>query len=257
MRAAAQPVAGPDTAVAGAVRAIGHFLFRFRDYVVPCAVVLMLAATRPEYPGGSETLDRWTDALGLAVALAGQMVRILVIGYAYIRRGGINKQLAAPTLVCEGFFAHSRNPMYLGNILLLTGLAVVYNSPCVYLIGLPLVLGGILTIIRAEEHFLAERFGAEYEAYCRRVNRFLPNPRGIRTTIAGMRFDWKRVLRKDYNTAFLWVSAAYFFLIWERLTHFGYAARREEIDTLVLAYAPLPMAYVTVRFFKKHRWLRS
>ncbi len=197
------------------------------------------------------------DALGVTVALAGQTVRILVIGYAYIRRGGINKQLAAPTLVCGGFFAHSRNPMYLGNILLLSGLAVVYNSPWTYLIGLPLFFGAILAIVHVEEHFLAERFGIEYEAYRRRVNRFLPNPRGIRTTMAGMRFDWKRVLRKEYNTAFLWLSAAYFFLIWERLTHFGYAARRGEISALLLAYVPLPVAYATVRFLKKHRWLRS
>ena len=240
-----------------AVQWLGQFVFRFRDYLAPAGLVVILAVTWPEHLFGSESADRWADVLGLLVAAAGQALRVLVIGYAYIVRGGVGKQLAAPKLVSQGFYAHSRNPMYVGNILLLSGLAIIYNSRWVYVVGLPLFIGGLLAIIRAEEQFLAGKFGREYEEYCRRVNRFLPNPRGLRTTMASMSFDWKRVLRKEYGTTLAWTSAALFLMIWERLTHFGYAARHTEIGGLLLAYVPLITAYASVRWLKKNHKLVS
>jgi protein-S-isoprenylcysteine O-methyltransferase Ste14 len=253
---------GSESAASGspfsmAVDAVGRFAFRYRDYLTPVAIVLGLALTHPEYPAGSERLDNWLDVLGLMVALAGQIVRVLVIGYAYIHRGGIDKRLAAPKLVCEGFFAHVRNPMYVGNMLIIAGLALVYNSRWVYLIGLPLFYGGFLAIIHAEERFLSERFGADYEAYCRRVNRFVPNLRGIRTTLAGMRFDWRRALRKDYGTAFAWLSTAIVLLAWERFQHLGFAGSEARIASLLVVYLAIVVAYVTVRRLKKQHRLRS
>jgi len=239
------------------VRAIGRFAFRFRDYLVPIGIGLALALTRPEHLFGSEVVNRWTDLLGFAIAAAGQTLRILVIGYAYIQRGGANKQLAAPKLVCEGFYAHSRNPMYVGNVLLIVGLAIIYNSFWIYLIGLPIVLAGILSIIRAEEDFLAGKFGEEYEQYCRRVNRFLPSLRGLRRTMSSMTFDWKRVLRKEYGTTFAWLSAALFLLAWERLLHFGYARSAPQIKALLVAYVPVVIGYGTVRWLKKTHRLES
>jgi len=240
-----------------AVSTIGRFVFRYRDYLTPLAVLLGLALTYPEYPAGSGRLDNWLDVFGLIVTLAGQTVRVLVIGYAYIHRGGVDKRLAAPKLVCEGFFAHVRNPMYLGNMLIIAGLAMVYNSRWVYLIGLPLFYAAFLAIIHAEERFLTERFGADYEAYCRRVNRFVPNLRGIRTTLAGMRFDWRRALRKDYGTAFAWLSTAVLLLAWERLEHFGLAGSEAQIARLLVVYLAIVIAYVTVRRLKKHHRLQS
>ncbi|MFN8626565.1 MAG: isoprenylcysteine carboxylmethyltransferase family protein [Candidatus Binatia bacterium] len=243
--------------LAAVVQWLGRFVFRFRDYLAPAVLVVILALTVPQHPFGSEAANRWVDVLGLLVAALGQALRILVIGYAYIVRGGAGKQLAAPKLVCEGFYAHSRNPMYVGNILLLSGLAIIYHSRWVYVLGLPVLVAGLLAIVKAEETFLANKFGREYEEYCRRVNRFLPRLHGLRATMASMRFDWKRVLRKEYGTTFAWLSAALFLLIWERLVHFGYAARRGEIDMLLLAYVPAGIAYGAVRWLKKSRRLDS
>jgi protein-S-isoprenylcysteine O-methyltransferase Ste14 len=243
--------------ISGLVQQLGRFAFRFRDYLTPAALVLILAFTLPEHPFGSPAVNRWVDALGFLVAASGQALRVLVIGYAYIVRGGVGKQLAAPKLVCEGFYAHSRNPMYVGNVLLLVGLAIIYNSRWVYILVLPAFLGGLLAIVKAEEQFLAAKFGHEYDEYCQRVNRFLPNLRGLRGTMAEMQFDWKRVLRKEYGTTFAWLSAALFLLIWERLVHFGYSGAHTTINLLLLAYVPLVAAYATVRWLKKTRRLNS
>lgn len=241
----------------GIVDRVGRFVFRFRDYLAPTGLLLILVVTRPGYPFESERADVWMDAIGLLVATAGQALRVLVIGYAYIVRGGTNKQLAAPALVREGFYAHSRNPMYVGNALLLAGLAIIYDSVWVYAVALPAFFLAILAIIKAEERFLAVKFGDEYATYCREVNRFLPSPRGLRATMAGMTFDWRRVLRKEYGTTFAWISVSFFLLAWERLLHFGYAARRAQFHDLLLAYVPIVGAWATVRWLKKSHRLDS
>jgi hypothetical protein len=180
-----------------------------------------------------------------------------VIGFAYIQRGGANKQLSAPKLVCEGFYAHSRNPMYVGNFLLLAGLSLIYHSIWVYLAVLPILTIGLLAIVKAEERYLAGRFGAEYVDYCRRVNRFVPDLRGLRATVRGMRFDWRRVLRKEYGTTFAWLSAAFFLLAWEDVLRFGWAESAADLHRLLLLYLPVPFAYAFVRWLKKSGRLRS
>jgi hypothetical protein len=191
------------------------------------------------------------------VALAGQVLRVAVIGYAYIQRGGAQKQLSAPKLVSAGFYAHSRNPMYAGDILLFLGLCIIYNSPAVYLVVLPAVTLGLLAIVRAEERYLAQRFGAGYADYCRRVNRFVPRVRGLRATLHGMQFDWRRVLRKEYGTTFAWVSAAFFLLAWQRVVWLGWSGAQPALRWLLGLYLPVPLAYGYVRWLKKSGRLRS
>lgn len=236
---------------------VGQFVFRFRDYMVPLVLAAVLVVTRPQAPFGSEALDSVLDVIGFLTALVGQILRMSVIGYAYIQRGGANKRLAAPRLVAEGFYAHSRNPMYVGNFLIVTGLMVIYNSFWAYVIVLPLFLFSVLSIIKAEETFLRGRFGEEYDAYCVRVNRFFPDLHGLRETLNGMTFDWRRVMRKEYGTTFAWLTGAFLFLIWERWWRIGDAESSEQIRTLFCAYLPIVAAWGGVRFLKKTGRLRS
>lgn len=242
---------------AALVDRVGRFVFRYRDYLVPALLVGVLALTRPQAPLGSERLDVVLDGLGLLVAAAGQALRVMVIGYAYIRRGGVNKQLAAPTLVCEGFYAHSRNPMYLGDFFLFAGLAMIYHSAWVYLVVLPVFATALLAIVTAEERYLTARFGATYLAYCRRVNRFIPTLRGLSATIRSMRFDWRRVLRTEYGTTFAWLSAAFFLLGWEDVLRTGWERSAPGLHRLLMFYLPVPIAYGIVRWLKKSGRLRS
>jgi protein-S-isoprenylcysteine O-methyltransferase Ste14 len=230
---------------------VGHFVFSYRDYLVPAGLVAVLALTRPHAPFGSERLDLALDVLGWLVAAAGQVLRIAVIGFAYIQRGGVNKQMSAPHLVCEGFYAHSRNPMYVGDFLLFVGLSLIYNSAFVYLVVLPVVAMVLLAMVQAEESYLRGRFGAEYAAYCQRVNRFIPRLRGLRDTTSGMHFDWRRVLRKEYGTAFAWISVAFALLAWQRIVGLGWSGAAPGLRWLCVAYLPIPLAYGIVRWLKK------
>lgn len=76
-------------------------------------------------------------------------------------------------LVTRGVFRFSRNPIYLGDLLILAGISLVWQS----WVGLALVpvLGWVLTrrFILHEEARLRAGFGAEAEAWMARVRRWL------------------------------------------------------------------------------------
>ncbi len=245
------PHAWPTAVLRRGMIRLGHFFFSYRDYLVPLAFLFLTLTTSPEFPFGSERLDRWLDGLGIVVALTGQVLRVLVIGFAYIKRGGYRKRIAADKLVREGFFAHSRNPLYLGNLLILFGLILIANNRWWHLLAFPGFLLTYGAIILAEEDFLTEKFGKEYAEYCRQVNRLVPNFTGLRHSLRSFVFDWKRVIQKEYGSTFTWVSMTLLLLIWEQWERFGYAARRAEIHRLLWCFPPLCLAYLVARWLKK------
>ncbi len=236
---------------------LGNFFFKYRDTVFPLFFIILVFGTKPELFLGSEYADRWLDCIGILTALAGQVLRALTIGFAYIRRGGKNKKIYADNLVKEGFFAHSRNPLYTGNILILIGLGIIANSRWFYMIGIPFFLIAYLAITMAEEDYLRKSFGKEYEDYCKNVNRFIPNFKGIDKSIEGMRFDWKKLISKEYGTTFTWVATAIVLIIWETYSAFGYKARSSEIITLSTLIIPVTLAYAVARYLKKTGRLQS
>lgn len=181
---------------------LGRFLFRYRNWLFPLVVVAALLVSRPRYLLGSRTLDVWMDAVGFLVAASGLAVRAVTIGFEYIVRGGRNRQVYADHLVDGGVYAHTRNPMYLGNGLAILGCALILNAPAFYLVALPFMALAYASIIAAEEAYLRAKFGAQFDAYCARVNRIVPRLAGFRQSIAGMTFNWRRLLVKEYNTFF-------------------------------------------------------
>jgi protein-S-isoprenylcysteine O-methyltransferase Ste14 len=243
--------ARPGYTARGALVALGRFLFRYRNVVFPVIFLPLILAAPPRYPFGSARADRVLDAFGILLALVGQTLRVLVIGLAYIERGGKDGNIHADTLVQRGIFAHCRNPLYVGNVLMALGVAMVIDSPLAYLVGLPLISVAYLALVLAEEDFLERKFGAEYRDYCSRVNRFLPRLRGLGRTTSEMRFDWRRVIRKEYGTTIAWTSMVIGFLVWERIVNEGYRIVRPDLPAYAGAWGVVVLAYVAARWLKK------
>jgi len=79
----------------------------------------------------------------------------------------------ATTLVAGGFFRFTRNPMYLGMVLLLLGAALLFGTAG-SLLPIPLFVFIIRrNFILAEEKFMEAAFGDEYLEYKQRVRRWL------------------------------------------------------------------------------------
>ena len=230
---------------------IGNVIFRARDVLFPVVLLSVAFGTRPQLAGGSMSTDHLVDAIGILVSMTGQALRVMVIGLVYITRGGQNRQVWANSLVDTGMFAHSRNPLYLANLMLFVGLAIVHNGWAMYLIVLPFFVLAYICIVAAEEHYLYGRFGEAYTEYCRRVPRWVPSMRGFSATLRSTEFDWMKVLRKEYGTPFAWTSGALVLLVWE---HFGAAGApplgRGELAAIIGIWIVLAVAYLTVRTMK-------
>ena len=76
-------------------------------------------------------------------------------------------------LLTEGVYAKIRHPRYMEVLLWTFAYAVFANYLAVYIAFL-LAIPGLYLVVLLEERELRDRFGAEYDEYCRRVPRFIP-----------------------------------------------------------------------------------
>ncbi len=180
----------------------GDLCFKHRGLLLPVAGALLLIPSPPLFPSAVGT-----SLVGLVLALIGETIRVGTIGLVYIIRGGKDHKVYAEELVTEGLYSHCRNPMYLGNAFLLGGLAVASNSVVFAIAGVPTALAVHVGIITAEEHFLRSKFGQKYDAYCARVPRLVPKLAAIKQTLRGSRFNWPRVLDKEFSGPLDWLAA--------------------------------------------------
>ena len=125
----------------------------------------------------------------LALVLPGLWLR----GYAsgYVKK---NRELTQ-----TGPYGYTRNPLYLGSMLIASGFAVALES-C--LMALVLMAGFVLIyvpVISSEERFLRSTF-PEFAAYCHRVPRLIPRLAGAQTEVTSGRFSMGLYLEhREYN----------------------------------------------------------
>ena len=115
--------------------------------------------------------------LVLACIFASVGVAVAVSGVLAFRRVNTTVDPRVPqqtsSLVARGIYRYSRNPMYLGFLLLLTALACYLMNAAAFIL-LPLfVLYMNRFQIAPEERFLLQKFGAEYQSYTTQVRRWL------------------------------------------------------------------------------------
>jgi protein-S-isoprenylcysteine O-methyltransferase Ste14 len=95
-------------------------------------------------------------------------------------------------LATGGPYRHTQHPLYLGSFLIALGVAVAAAHPWVLLAVGAYLLAFFPYVMRNEQAFLHERFGAEYELWASEVPAFFPRllPVGPGST----RFEWRRVV---------------------------------------------------------------
>ena len=79
----------------------------------------------------------------------------------------------AKTLVMAGPYRYTRNPMYVSLALLTIAAGLFLTTWWPILLLVPTLVIVQQVVIRPEERYLRRRFGADYEAYTRRVRRWL------------------------------------------------------------------------------------
>lgn len=110
---------------------------------------------------------------GIFVILSG--LWLMILAAKAFRKAGTAFQLeeGGSALVTSGPFSFSRNPMYLGILVWLTGFAVLLGSLVVFIVPVIFFLVMQIILIPIEEKRMQQIFGEEYKKYKRQVRRWL------------------------------------------------------------------------------------
>jgi protein-S-isoprenylcysteine O-methyltransferase Ste14 len=197
--------------------AIGNFLFRTRNWLFPLFILLTFIPFRPtDAVFGSHALK---VALAIGVVALGLLTRASVVGFAYIKRGGLKKKVYADNLVTDGIFGVVRNPLYVGNVLIYIGLYIMHGHPVTMAIGIVAFLFAFQCIVFAEENFLRNKFGPGFDDYCRDVPRWWPRIGKLGGSIEGMSFNFQRTIFYEYTAvanAVMLLTATWAYDAWNK-----------------------------------------
>lgn len=117
-------------------------------------------------------------AIALAVlALGGAIYAWCVWDFATFGRGTPAPIDAPKKLVVRGLYRYTRNPMYVGALMVILGWAVLFRAAALVIYALIVGTCFHLFIVLYEERHLQKEFGGEYDDYRGRVGRWLPRLR--------------------------------------------------------------------------------
>jgi protein-S-isoprenylcysteine O-methyltransferase Ste14 len=136
--------------------------------------------------------------------LAGAFVSIIGLLVRGLAAGHVKKNAELTT---TGPYAYTRNPLYLGSILIAAGFAIAAMSWWIVFALAVMFTAIYIPVIRSEEAFLRSTFAA-FDDYSRRVPRLLPR---LTPAYSGGHTRWSRaqyVKHREYNaiigSALLW-----------------------------------------------------
>ncbi len=187
----------------------GAFLFRWRSYLPLLAAPLVIAAfLDPHYAShafrGSAS-DLW-ELFCILVSLTGLGIRCLVAGYVPEGTSGRNTLTqAADVLNTRGMYSLVRNPLYLGNFLIILGLLLFTQVWWFCAAGTAIFWIFYERIIYTEEEFLRQKFGTAFTSWALKTPVFIPKLSGWQRP--ALPYAWKTVLRREHSTQFGVVSA--------------------------------------------------
>lgn len=142
-------------------------------FLAPLLVGLVLGRMAPWRLPSSGAWPTALTVAGLLLLVAGVAVMAWAAVVLWRHETTVIPWGRVDHLVTEGPFRHTRNPIYLGDLLVYVGVALVAGTwwPIV-LLPVPLLVMERFVIAR-EEAYLGDRFGEAYAAYCARVRRWV------------------------------------------------------------------------------------
>ncbi|MCL5030555.1 MAG: isoprenylcysteine carboxylmethyltransferase family protein [Bacteroidetes bacterium] len=187
---------------------IANKFFKYRSYTpIPFLILMFLY----------EDANIWSLILGFMIAIAGEMIRFWGVSWAgsETRTTG---SVGGTFLIVSGPFAHVRNPLYVGNMLMYFGFGIMSFAifPYLQIVALAFFVVQYHFIVKEEEGYLRNAYGKSYEDYENNVPRFFPKLISYKAKdVKQPLFDWKEGLKSEKRTlqAFTFVSLT-IFLLW-------------------------------------------
>lgn len=177
----------------------GNWLFKRRGWL---PVILIIAGIVMMYLGNRQALifDLRNEMIFLSVSLAGELIRIITVGYAPKDTSGRNTTAGqiAEELNVTGLYSIVRHPLYLGNFIMWLG-PVLFLQSAWFTVVFALVFWIYYErIMFAEEQFLRRKFGDAYDLWSEKVSAFIPFT--FKYIPPKLSFSVRNVLKREYNS---------------------------------------------------------
>lgn len=144
----------------------------------------------------------WSLISGFAISVIGEFIRLWGVSWAGSETrstGGVGGTF----LIVDGPFGHVRNPLYVGKILMYTGIGIMSFAlfPYLQIIGLLFFSIQYHLIVTEEEGYLRKTFGKQYQDYTENVPRFFPRVTAYKISkIERPDFSWKEGFVSEIRT---------------------------------------------------------
>lgn len=172
---------------------LSTIFFKYRGYTPIPFVLIMIIFSSPNI---------YSIAIGLSIAIVGELIRLWGVSWAGSETRTTN--VGGTFLIISGPFGYVRNPLYVGNILMYTGLGIMSYSlfPYLQLAGLIFFVIQYYFIVSSEEGYLKNHFGEQYTEYTKNVNRFFPRftPYKTKNNVQQPPFNLKAGLKSERRT---------------------------------------------------------
>lgn len=173
--------------------------------LIPLGVPALFEAAHIESVIG-ERLDDFLSLGCLFFSFSGLVLRATTIGFVLSGTSGRNtSEQRANVLNTTGLYSIVRNPLYLGNFIVIFGLVLAIKVWWFVIIVALMYWLYIERIIAVEEAYLSAKFGKDYDDWVRTTPCFVPRFRLWKPPVE--KFSFRTVLRREYNGILVLVLA--------------------------------------------------
>jgi len=172
------------------MKSLGKYFFKYRSYTPLPFFFVMILFMKP---------NLLSVLSGIPLIIAGEMIRLWAVSYAGSETRTTDG-VGGSNLVTQGPFSIVRNPLYLGNVLIYTGIGIMSYTffPYLQAFGLFYFTFQYYCIILNEEEYLKNTYKEKFEIYLKSVSRFIPMKNHIPAEIvSNLNFDIKSGLKSE------------------------------------------------------------
>lgn len=234
----------------------GHMFFRWRGilpllFIGPAILAFRESAYMESIMG--DTPEDLFVLFSFIVSLSGLAIRAITVGFIPGSTSGRNTtEQRANILNTSGMYSIVRNPLYLGNFIIILGVMLSMKVWWLCLIFSLFFFIYMERIILVEEAYLHEKFGKRYDDWRAKTPAIIPNFK--LWNAPDMKFSWKTVFKREYP-GFLAIGTV--FLATEMITDLIFEGENfrewfQEDMIWPITYAIMLCIALTLRYLKKN-----
>ena len=223
---------------------IGDFLFKHRSFTPIPLIIIVILFFRPIECGKFNLI---LNLCGLMISIVGEIVRVLGVGFSFSGTSGRENYLRADNLNMTGIYSIVRNPLYIGNVLIYSGMLVVFSNLFAISIFSIFIILQYYFIIFSEEDYLMEKYGKDIALYFKNVSRIVPNFKNYKKPI--LKFSLKKVIFNENDSIFNILMMFVLILAYKEMVFYG------SVDNFKIYLIPgilLVFVYAIIKILKKH-----